>query len=234
MSSYEEDEESGTHDGAWLSDSHDHVDPHYRTSFLTRSFAQRQLFSECPKEATLNYNLLQLASRKEPQKTADLQILSISRPTMIRTNPCPLCNIRDPSYSNLSSPSSDIPCFKSCSREPGLLDHVAYFHSYLWCSYFPFLVETVSLSFQYLCPCHTCGAGAYVCFNQSARNLICKLFSVSCNEVDIIRESQRFCYRPLTVIVPIKPSNAFVLVCSKKMLNWDGDKIQLWRTMTVV
>ena len=42
------------------------------------------------------------------------------------------------------------------------------------------------------------------------------------------------CFRPPTAIVPMKPSNAFVLVLSKKMLKTDGDNMRLWRTVTVV
>ena len=41
-------------------------------------------------------------------------------------------------------------------------------------------------------------------------------------------------FPPPTAIVPMKPSNAFNLVCSKKMLKRDGDKLQLRRTPSVV
>ena len=40
--------------------------------------------------------------------------------------------------------------------------------------------------------------------------------------------------RSLTAIVPMKSSNAFVVVCSKKMSKMDGHKIRLWQTLTVV
>ena len=34
--------------------------------------------------------------------------------------------------------------------------------------------------------------------------------------------------RPPIAIVPMKPSNAFFLVCYKNMLKMDGDKVRLW------
>ena len=44
----------------------------------------------------------------------------------------------------------------------------------------------------------------------------------------------RNCFGHPTAIVPMRPFHAFVLVCSMKMLKRDGDKMRLWRTLTVV
>ena len=43
-------------------------------------------------------------------------------------------------------------------------------------------------------------------------------------------------FRRPTAIVPMKPSNTFVRICAKKMFKTDreSDKMQLWRTLTVV
>ena len=80
----------------------------------------------------------------------------------------------------------------------------------LLCSVFPFLVH----GYRVLARINT---HLHAIVRHSARR-ISTFFFGSCNDVDIIREAYGF-FCHLTAIVPMKPSNAFVLVCSKTIVE---------------